>query len=106
MPIFFYLGPFLFWLHSLARSCCWIWFLLLERIDQVKFTCFDPGLQEMVRKDDNCEQYRSLQMAYQVTQRLICLKQSNQGDDYIREALQNLKDGYAAGRLTWEEKYM
>uniref|UniRef100_A0A0E0Q8C6 DNA mismatch repair proteins mutS family domain-containing protein n=1 Tax=Oryza rufipogon TaxID=4529 RepID=A0A0E0Q8C6_ORYRU len=56
--------------------------------------------QEMVRKDDNCEQYRSLQMAYQVTQRLICLKQSNQGDDYIREALQNLKDGYAAGRLT------
>lgn len=54
----------------------------------------------MVRKDDNCEQYRSLQMAYQVTQRLICLKQSNQGDDYIREALQNLKDGYAAGRLT------
>uniref|UniRef100_A0A0D3GR22 DNA mismatch repair proteins mutS family domain-containing protein n=1 Tax=Oryza barthii TaxID=65489 RepID=A0A0D3GR22_9ORYZ len=56
--------------------------------------------QEMVRKDDNCEQYRSLQMAYQVTQRLICLKQSNQGDDYIREALQNLKDSYAAGRLT------
>uniref|UniRef100_A0A0E0LKR5 DNA mismatch repair proteins mutS family domain-containing protein n=1 Tax=Oryza punctata TaxID=4537 RepID=A0A0E0LKR5_ORYPU len=56
--------------------------------------------QEMVRKDDNCQQYQSLQMAYQVTQRLICLKQSNQGDDYIREALQNLKDGYAAGRLT------
>uniref|UniRef100_A0A0D9WYW4 DNA mismatch repair proteins mutS family domain-containing protein n=1 Tax=Leersia perrieri TaxID=77586 RepID=A0A0D9WYW4_9ORYZ len=56
--------------------------------------------QEMVRMDSNSEQYRSLQMAYQVAQRLICLKHSNQGEDYIREALQNLKDGYLAGRLT------
>jgi len=57
-------------------------------------------LQEMTRMDANCEEYGSLQMTYQVVQRLICLKYSNQGDDYIREALQNLKESYAAGRVT------
>lgn len=56
--------------------------------------------QEMVRMDANCEQYRPLQMAYQAAQRLICLKYSNQGDEYIREALQDLKESYAAGKLT------
>jgi DNA mismatch repair protein MSH4 len=54
----------------------------------------------MTRMDANCEEFRSLRMAYQVAQRLVCLKYSNQGDDYIREALRNLKEGYAAGRLT------
>lgn len=56
--------------------------------------------QEMTRMNANCEEYWSLQMAYQVVQRLICLKYSNHGDDYIREALQNLKESYSAGRLT------
>lgn len=54
----------------------------------------------MTRMNANCEEYWSLQMAYQVVQRLICLKYSNHGDDYIREALQNLKESYSAGRLT------
>lgn len=56
--------------------------------------------QEMTRMNANCEEYWSLQMTYQVVQRLICLKYSNHGDDYIREALQNLKESYSAGRLT------
>jgi DNA mismatch repair protein MSH4 len=50
--------------------------------------------------DANCEEDQSLQMTYQIVQRLICLKNSNHGEDYIREALQNLKESYAAGRLT------
>ncbi|OEL24925.1 DNA mismatch repair protein MSH4 [Dichanthelium oligosanthes] len=56
--------------------------------------------QEMTRMDANCEEFQSLRMAYQVVQRLVCLKYSNQGDDYIREALRNLKESYASGRLT------
>ncbi|CAL5062750.1 unnamed protein product [Urochloa decumbens] len=56
--------------------------------------------QETTRMDANCEEFQSLRLAYQVAQRLVCLKYSNQGDDYIREALWNLKEGYAAGRLT------
>ena len=56
--------------------------------------------QEMTRMDANCEEFRSLRMAYQVAQRLVCLKYSNQGDDYIREELRKLKEGYAAGQLT------
>ncbi|XP_062187204.1 DNA mismatch repair protein MSH4 isoform X2 [Phragmites australis] len=56
--------------------------------------------KEMARMDANCEEFRSLRLAYQVAQRLVCLKYSNQGDDYVREALQNLKESYAAGRLT------
>ena len=60
----------------------------------------------MVRMDENCEQYRSLKMAYNAAQRLICLKYSNQGDDYIREALQNLKESYAAGKLTWKKRLL
>lgn len=46
----------------------------------------------MKRIDINCEQYRSIQVAYHVAQRLICLKYSNQGEDEIRQALQNLKE--------------
>jgi len=56
--------------------------------------------QEMTRMDANCEEFKSLRMAYQVAQRLVCLKYSNQGDDYIREELRKLKEGYAAGQLT------
>jgi len=47
----------------------------------------------MTRMDANCEEFRSLRMAYQVAQRLVCLKYSNQGDDYIREELRKLKEG-------------
>ncbi|TVU03160.1 hypothetical protein EJB05_51318 [Eragrostis curvula] len=56
--------------------------------------------QEMARMDANSVEFQSLQMAYQVAQRLTCLKYSNQGDEYVREALQNLKESIAAGRLT------
>ncbi|KAF8644557.1 hypothetical protein HU200_066412 [Digitaria exilis] len=46
--------------------------------------------QEMTRKDANCsEEFQSLRMVYHVAPRLLCLK-----------ALQKLKEGYAAGRLT------
>jgi hypothetical protein len=34
------------------------------------------------------------------------LKYSNQGDDYIREALQDLKESYAAGKLTWKKRLL
>ncbi|KAL6639271.1 hypothetical protein ACP70R_023001 [Stipagrostis hirtigluma subsp. patula] len=56
--------------------------------------------QETTRMNANCEEFRSLEMAYQVAQRLFCLKYSNQGEDYIREVLHNLKDNYTADRLT------
>ncbi|KAL6640022.1 hypothetical protein ACP70R_022332 [Stipagrostis hirtigluma subsp. patula] len=58
--------------------------------------------QETTRMNANCEEFRSLQMAYQVAHRLSCLKYSNQGEDYIRDALRNLKESYTAGRLTRE----
>ncbi|GJN07432.1 hypothetical protein PR202_ga25264 [Eleusine coracana subsp. coracana] len=56
--------------------------------------------QEMARMDANSVEFRSLQTAYMVGQRLVCLKYSNQGDDYVREALKSLKESIAAGRLT------
>ncbi|EER99382.2 DNA mismatch repair protein MSH4 [Sorghum bicolor] len=82
--------------------------LLLARVAGIPTSVIDTSTsitsqiteQEMTRMDANCEEYRSLQMTYQVVQRLICLKYSNHDEDYIREALQNLKESYAAGRLT------
>ncbi|XP_020263533.1 DNA mismatch repair protein MSH4 isoform X2 [Asparagus officinalis] len=56
--------------------------------------------KEVERMDINCEQYHSIQMAYRVAQRLICLKYSQQGEDETRRALQNLKESYTEGRLT------
>ncbi|KAL0913014.1 hypothetical protein M5K25_016443 [Dendrobium thyrsiflorum] len=53
------------------------------------------------RMTNNCEQYHSLQVAYRVAQRLICLKYSNQGEDDVRRALENLKESYMEGRLTF-----
>lgn len=48
----------------------------------------------------NYLQYHPIRMAYNIAQRLICLKYSNNHDeDSIREALQNLKEGYISGRL-------
>uniref|UniRef100_A0A1D1XQK3 MutS 4 n=2 Tax=Anthurium amnicola TaxID=1678845 RepID=A0A1D1XQK3_9ARAE len=55
--------------------------------------------EELKQMESNCEQYQSIQMAYRVAQKLICLKYSNQEDDDIRRALQNLKDSYTEGRL-------
>ncbi|ONM23667.1 DNA mismatch repair protein MSH4 [Zea mays] len=82
--------------------------LLLARVAGIPTSVIDTSTsitsqiteQEMTRMNANCEEYWSLQMTYQVVQRLICLKYSNHGDDYIREALQNLKESYSAGRLT------
>jgi hypothetical protein len=85
-------------LHKSLVSFTRGWPLLSHSLMQHNLPC--SFLQEMVRMDANCEQYRSLEMAYQAVQRLICLKYSNQGDDYIREALQDLKESYAAGKLT------
>ncbi|XP_043716214.1 DNA mismatch repair protein MSH4 isoform X4 [Telopea speciosissima] len=55
--------------------------------------------KEMRRMEVNCMQYHPIQMAYRVSQRLICLKYSNQDEDSIRQALQNLKENYADGKV-------
>ncbi|KAG2636976.1 hypothetical protein PVAP13_2NG481800 [Panicum virgatum] len=75
--------------------------LLLARVAGLPASVIDTATsitsqitqQEMTRMDANCEEFRSLRMAYQVAQRLVCLKYSNQGDDYIREELRKLKEG-------------
>ncbi|XP_057449791.1 DNA mismatch repair protein MSH4 isoform X1 [Lotus japonicus] len=48
--------------------------------------------KEMRRMKVNCLQYHSIQRAYHVAQRLLCLKYSNQDEDTIRQALRNLKE--------------
>ncbi|KAG0453819.1 hypothetical protein HPP92_025123 [Vanilla planifolia] len=53
------------------------------------------------RMNSNYEQYESLQVVYRIAQRLICLKYSNQGEDSIRMALDNLKDSYKEGRVNF-----
>ncbi|XP_074576202.1 DNA mismatch repair protein MSH4-like [Curcuma longa] len=55
--------------------------------------------EDVKRMHLNCEKYRSVQMAYQVAQKLICLKYSNQSEDYIRQALQNLQESYKIDKL-------
>ncbi|KAJ4954814.1 hypothetical protein NE237_011597 [Protea cynaroides] len=55
--------------------------------------------KEMKRMEVNCMQYHPLQIVYRVAQRLICLRYSNQDEDSIRQALQNLKENYADGKL-------
>nr|GMC53337.1 DNA mismatch repair protein MSH4 [Ipomoea batatas] len=51
------------------------------------------------RPEVNCQQYRDIQMVYHVSQRLICLKYSNQDEDSMRESLQNLKESYINGNI-------
>nr|GMD74960.1 DNA mismatch repair protein MSH4 [Ipomoea batatas] len=46
------------------------------------------------------QQYRDIQMIYRVSQRLICLKYSNQDEDSLRESLQNLKESYISENPT------
>ncbi|XP_024639558.1 DNA mismatch repair protein MSH4 isoform X2 [Medicago truncatula] len=48
--------------------------------------------KEKKRMDVNCLQNHSIQSAYHVAQRLLCLKYSNQDEDTIRQALRNLKE--------------
>ncbi|KAG6477285.1 hypothetical protein ZIOFF_066538 [Zingiber officinale] len=55
--------------------------------------------EDVKRMHVNCEKYRSVQMAYQVAQKLICLKYSNQSEDYIRQTLQNLQESYKMDKL-------
>ncbi|OIV92781.1 hypothetical protein TanjilG_00915 [Lupinus angustifolius] len=50
--------------------------------------------KEVKRMGVNCLQYHSVQKYYHVSQRLLCLKYSNQDEDTIRQALQNLKEWY------------
>lgn len=46
----------------------------------------------------NCRQYEDVQLTYRVAQRLMCLKYSDQDEDSLREALQNLKESYIGGK--------
>ncbi|KAJ3689018.1 hypothetical protein LUZ61_018182 [Rhynchospora tenuis] len=55
--------------------------------------------EEVKRISTNCEEHESIQMAYRVAQRLICLKYANQSEEYIRQALKDLKECYLEGRL-------
>ncbi|XP_011081405.1 DNA mismatch repair protein MSH4 [Sesamum indicum] len=55
--------------------------------------------KEVKRIELNFQQHHDIQMAYRVAQRLICLKYSNQDEDSIRQALQNLKESYINGGL-------
>lgn len=54
--------------------------------------------KEMKRMEVNCRQYEDLQLTYRVAQRLMCLKYSDQDEDSLREALQNLKESYTGGK--------
>ncbi|XP_011001455.1 PREDICTED: DNA mismatch repair protein MSH4-like isoform X1 [Populus euphratica] len=55
--------------------------------------------KQIKQMEVNCRQYHQLQMVYRAAQRLICLKHSNQDEDSIRQALQNLKEQYINGTL-------
>ncbi|XP_055819683.1 DNA mismatch repair protein MSH4 isoform X2 [Solanum dulcamara] len=54
--------------------------------------------KEMKRMEVNCRQYEDVQLTYRVAQRLMCLKYSDQDEDSLREALQNLKESYVGGK--------
>ncbi|KAK0586463.1 hypothetical protein LWI29_007369 [Acer saccharum] len=55
--------------------------------------------KEVQRMEVNCLQHNQIQMTYRIAQRLLCLKYSNQDEESIRQALQNLKESYINGRL-------
>ncbi|XP_072093317.1 DNA mismatch repair protein MSH4 isoform X2 [Arachis hypogaea] len=55
--------------------------------------------KEVTRMELNCLQHHSVQKAYLVAQRLICLKYSNQDEEMIRQALSNLKECYLEDKL-------
>lgn len=62
-------------------------------------TCNVIFAQEVERIQISFRQHHDIQMAYRVAQRLICLKYSNQDEDSIRAALQNLKESCIQGGL-------
>ncbi|KAF7828437.1 DNA mismatch repair protein MSH4 isoform X1 [Senna tora] len=55
--------------------------------------------KEVKRMEVNCLQHHPIQRAYHVAQRLLCLKYSNQDEDTIRQALQNLQACYIKERF-------
>ncbi|XP_031502633.1 DNA mismatch repair protein MSH4 isoform X2 [Nymphaea colorata] len=56
--------------------------------------------KEALRMEENCIQYHSIWLDYRLLQRLICLKYSNQDQDGVLKALQNLKESYINGKLS------
>lgn len=60
-------------------------------IESAKIITSKITQKEVERMQINFHQHHGIQMAYRVAQRLICLKYSNQDEDSIRQALQNLK---------------
>ncbi|KAF3772335.1 DNA mismatch repair protein [Nymphaea thermarum] len=56
--------------------------------------------KEALRMEENCIQYHPFWLDYRLLQRLICLKYSNQDQDGILKALQNLKESYINGKLS------
>ncbi|RDX85856.1 DNA mismatch repair protein MSH4, partial [Mucuna pruriens] len=55
--------------------------------------------KEVKRMEVNCLQHHSIQRAYSVAQRLLCLKYCNQDEDTIRQALRNLKESCIKQKL-------
>ncbi|KAL2595304.1 hypothetical protein AAZV13_11G031600 [Glycine max] len=55
--------------------------------------------KEVKRMEVNCLQHHSIQKAYHVAQRLLCLKYCNQDEDTIRQALRNLKESCIKEKL-------
>ncbi|XP_054823415.1 DNA mismatch repair protein MSH4 isoform X2 [Prosopis cineraria] len=68
-------------------------------IETARMITFKITEKEVKRMEVNCLQYHPIQKAYLAAQRLLCLKYSNQDDDTIRQALQNLKECYIKDRL-------
>ncbi|KZV50718.1 hypothetical protein F511_19630 [Dorcoceras hygrometricum] len=65
-------------------------------IDSAKNITSKISQKEMKRMEIHFHEYRDIQMAYRVSQRLICLRYSNQDEESIRHALQNLKESYTS----------
>ncbi|CAN6487295.1 unnamed protein product [Victoria cruziana] len=55
--------------------------------------------KESLGMEENSIQYHPIWMDYRLLHRLICLKYSNQDEDGIVKALQNLKESYTNGKL-------
>uniref|UniRef100_A0A0R0HI55 DNA mismatch repair proteins mutS family domain-containing protein n=1 Tax=Glycine max TaxID=3847 RepID=A0A0R0HI55_SOYBN len=79
---------------------------LVTMYPNVKILHFDVELKnnhldfkEVKRMEVNCLQHHSIQKAYHVAQRLLCLKYCNQDEDTIRQALRNLKESCIKEKL-------
>ncbi|XP_078442828.1 MUTS-like protein 4 isoform X2 [Wolffia australiana] len=69
---------------------------VIETAENVTQKIATKGLTKM---ESNCAQYESIQLAYRMAQRLVCLKYSNQSEEDVRRALQSLQASYREGRL-------